>query len=111
MRMWMIATTPHAKSRSNRRRRSSSFEGRRGRIPYKSRAWSVTENLYRFGPWHHNGSSGPKPICTGFHKRHRAVHRGEMELYFINLSRRPDRREAMETQARRLGLNLSRLEA
>ena len=34
-----------------------------------------------------------------------------MELYFINLSRRPDRRAAMESQASRLGLNLSRLEA
>ena len=34
-----------------------------------------------------------------------------MELYFINLSRRPDRRAAMETQARRLGLALTRLDA
>jgi glycosyl transferase, family 25 len=34
-----------------------------------------------------------------------------MELYLINLSRRPDRREAMETQARRLGLSLARVEA
>jgi glycosyl transferase family 25 len=34
-----------------------------------------------------------------------------MDLYLINLSRRPDRREAMENQARRLGLNLTRLEA
>ena len=34
-----------------------------------------------------------------------------MDLYFINLSRRPDRREAMEQQARQLGLELTRLEA
>jgi len=34
-----------------------------------------------------------------------------MDLYFINLSRRPDRRDAMEQQARRLGLALTRLEA
>lgn len=34
-----------------------------------------------------------------------------MELYFINLSRRNDRREAMEIQARRLGLTLTRLDA
>ncbi len=34
-----------------------------------------------------------------------------MELYFINLSRRGDRRAAMETQARRLGLALTRLNA
>jgi glycosyl transferase family 25 len=34
-----------------------------------------------------------------------------MDLYFINLSRRPDRREAMENQARHLGLNFTRLEA
>jgi glycosyl transferase family 25 len=34
-----------------------------------------------------------------------------MELYFINLSRRGDRRAAMETQARRLGLGLTRLDA
>lgn len=34
-----------------------------------------------------------------------------MKLYFINLSRRPDRREAMENQAQRLGLQLTRLEA
>ena len=34
-----------------------------------------------------------------------------MELYFINLSRRGDRRAAMETQARRLGLALARLDA
>lgn len=34
-----------------------------------------------------------------------------MDLYLINLSRRPDRREAMESQARRLGLSLTRLDA
>jgi glycosyl transferase, family 25 len=34
-----------------------------------------------------------------------------MELYFINLSRRGDRRAAMETQARWLGLALTRLNA
>ena len=34
-----------------------------------------------------------------------------MDLYFINLSRRQDRRDAMEQQARRLGLDLTRLEA
>lgn len=34
-----------------------------------------------------------------------------MDLYLINLSRRPDRREAMERQARQLGLGLTRLEA
>lgn len=34
-----------------------------------------------------------------------------MELYFINLSRRGDRREAMERQGQRLGLELARLEA
>lgn len=34
-----------------------------------------------------------------------------MELYYINLSRRLDRRGAMERQARRLGLNLIRIEA
>lgn len=34
-----------------------------------------------------------------------------MDLYFINLSRRGDRREAMEKQAQRLGLDLTRLEA
>jgi glycosyl transferase, family 25 len=34
-----------------------------------------------------------------------------MKLYFINLSRRRDRREAMESQAGRLGLSLTRIEA
>ncbi|MGH6828323.1 MAG: glycosyltransferase family 25 protein [Rhizomicrobium sp.] len=34
-----------------------------------------------------------------------------MDRYFINLSRRTDRREAMETQARRMGLSLIRIEA
>jgi glycosyl transferase family 25 len=34
-----------------------------------------------------------------------------MKLYFINLSRRGDRRAAMETQAGRLGLALTRLDA
>jgi glycosyl transferase family 25 len=34
-----------------------------------------------------------------------------MDLYLINLPRRPDRREAMERQARRLGLNLTRVDA
>ena len=34
-----------------------------------------------------------------------------MDLYLINLSRRPDRREAMESQAQTLGLSLTRLDA
>jgi glycosyl transferase family 25 len=34
-----------------------------------------------------------------------------MDLYLINLSRRPDRREAMEKQAQTLGLSLTRLDA
>ena len=34
-----------------------------------------------------------------------------MDIYLINLARRPDRRMAMETQARRLGLALTRLDA
>lgn len=34
-----------------------------------------------------------------------------MDLYLINLSRRPDRRETMENQARRLGLRFMRVEA
>ena len=34
-----------------------------------------------------------------------------MDIYLINLARRPDRRIAMETQARRLGLALTRLDA
>ncbi|HZQ40944.1 MAG TPA: glycosyltransferase family 25 protein [Rhizomicrobium sp.] len=34
-----------------------------------------------------------------------------MDLYFINLSRRTDRRQAMEQQAQSLGLSLTRLEA
>jgi len=34
-----------------------------------------------------------------------------MDLYFINLARRPDRRAAMEEQAQALGLQLTRLDA
>src|SRR5215469_243393 len=34
-----------------------------------------------------------------------------MDLYLINLSRRPDRQKAMEIRAERLGLSLTRLEA
>src|ERR1700748_2234925 len=34
-----------------------------------------------------------------------------MDIYLINLARRPDRRTAMETQAQRLGLALTRLDA